>query len=112
MAQQKRPSKPARKNAPQRNAPQRNAPQRNAPQYDNNMRGVLFLNNRKTTEKHPDVTGSCEIDGVEYWISGWKNASKNGVKFTSLSFTAKDDQSYHQQSDFDDQQSDIDDLPF
>lgn len=47
-------------------------------QYDNNLTGVLFINDRKETDKHPDRKGSCEIDGVRYWISGWNRETKRG----------------------------------
>lgn len=57
--------------------------------YDNNMSGVLFTNDKKQTDKHPDKKGSCEIEGVEYWISGWIK-SKNGKQYLSLSFQPKD----------------------
>ena len=58
-------------------------------EYDNNMTGVLFLNDRKETDKHPDRKGSAEIDGKQYWVSGWdKNTSKGET--ISLKFTAKD----------------------
>lgn len=39
----------------------------------------LFKNDRKTTDSHPDYTGSILIDGKEYWISGWKKEGKRGV---------------------------------
>jgi hypothetical protein len=58
-------------------------------QYDNNMRGVLFRNDRKEKETHPDYKGSCEIDNVEMWVSAWIKDGKNG-KFMSLSFTKKE----------------------
>lgn len=61
-------------------------------QYDNNMRGVLFLNERKESDRHPDYKGSAEVDGVEYWISAWvKVPQSGGNKFLSISFTPKDD---------------------
>jgi hypothetical protein len=60
-------------------------------QYDNNMSGVLFKNERKTKETHPGYQGSCEIDGVEMWISAWVKEGKNG-KFFSLAFKPKDEQ--------------------
>lgn len=59
-------------------------------QYDNNLRGVLFRNDRKESDKHPDYKGSCEIDGAEYWLSAWIKEGQKG-KFMSLSFQAKDD---------------------
>lgn len=59
--------------------------------YDNNMKGTLGKNKRKEKDTHADYTGKCEIDGIEYWISGWlrENAS-TGEKFFSLSFKEKD----------------------
>lgn len=57
--------------------------------YDNNMRGVLFKNDRKENDKHPDYKGQCEIDGAEYWLSAWIKMGAKG-KFMSLSFTAKE----------------------
>ncbi len=59
--------------------------------YDNELTGVLFRNDRKETDKHPDSKGSCEIDGVQYWIAGWKKEGKNGPML-SLKFTMKDEQ--------------------
>jgi single-stranded DNA-binding protein len=58
-------------------------------QYDNNMRGVLFENDRKETDNHPDYTGKCEVDGVEYWLSAWVKPGRNG-DFFSLSFKPKE----------------------
>jgi hypothetical protein len=60
-------------------------------EYDNNLRGVLFKNDRKEKDTHPDYKGSCEVDGEEYWISAWIKEGRNG-KFMSLSFTEKEDQ--------------------
>ena len=60
-------------------------------EYDRNMTGVLFVNSKKQDDKQPDYTGSCEIDGEEYFLSGWKKtAKKSGEKFMSLAFTKKD----------------------
>ena len=60
------------------------------PEYDNNNSGAMFVNDRKTTENQPDRTGSCEVNGVEYWVSGWVKTSKAGKPFMSLAFSAKD----------------------
>ena len=39
---------------------------------DNNNKGVLFKNDRKEKENHPDYRGNIEVDGKEYYIKGWK----------------------------------------
>ena len=39
-------------------------------EFDNTNRGSIFKNDKKTEEKHPDMSGSINIEGVEYWISG------------------------------------------
>ena len=57
--------------------------------YDNNMRGVLFKNDRKEKDTHPDYKGSCEINGEEMWMSAWLKQGKNGT-FMSFSFTPKE----------------------
>lgn len=57
-------------------------------QYDNNMRGVLFKNDRKEKDSHPDYKGSCEVNGVEMWLSAWIKEGAKG-KFMSLSFEPK-----------------------
>ncbi len=53
--------------------------------YDNTNRGVLFKNNRKETDKHPDYTGHINIDGTEFWLSAWVQTSKSGDRYLSLS---------------------------
>jgi hypothetical protein len=58
-------------------------------QYDNTNRGVLFLNDRKTTDKHPDRKGSININGKEYWLSGWNKQTSKGDTI-SLSVESKD----------------------
>lgn len=47
-------------------------------QYDNEMRGIIGKNDRKTDDRHPDIKGQCEILGVQYWISGWKKEKRDG----------------------------------
>jgi len=60
--------------------------------YDSTNRGSLFKNDKKTEEKHPDLSGSINIEGTEYWISGWSKVSKGGQKFISLSVRQKQEQ--------------------
>jgi hypothetical protein len=40
--------------------------------------GSLFKNNRKTSETHPDLTGTIMLNGREHWLSAWKKEGKNG----------------------------------
>ena len=49
-------------------------------------------NETKADEKHPDIKGQCEINGVQYWIDGWARTRKSdGGKFYSLKFKPKDE---------------------
>ena len=59
--------------------------------YDNELRGVLFANKDRKTEKHPNAKGEATIDGVEYWVAAWTQTSKNGTKFQSLKFERKEE---------------------
>lgn len=59
-------------------------------EYDNTNRGVLFKNNKKESDNHPDYNGSIDVDGVEFWLSAWIKTSKQGSKFMSLSVKPKD----------------------
>ena len=61
-------------------------------EFDNNNRGSLFKNDKKLEDRHPDMNGSINIEGTEYWISGWKKVSKAGSGFISLSVRPKQDQ--------------------
>jgi len=61
--------------------------------YDNAMKGVLFKDEARKSDKHPLYTGSATIDGVEYFMDAWVNKSdKTGKSFMSLKFKAKDKQ--------------------
>ncbi len=53
------------------------------------MSGVLFKNDRKEKDSHPNAKGTALIDGVEYYISAWTKEGQKG-KFQSLSFERKD----------------------
>jgi uncharacterized protein (DUF736 family) len=59
--------------------------------YDNTNTGALFRNKKKESEKHPDYTGSANVEGKEYWVSSWLNESKAGEKYLSLKLKAKDE---------------------
>ena len=42
------------------------------PEYSNENRGAIWKNDKKETDRHPDFKGSINIEGKEYWLSGWK----------------------------------------
>lgn len=84
-------------------------------EYDNDLKGVLFQNPKRDEEKdpdkkqkHPHYRGQCEIDGIKYWVAGWKRiAKKTKQPYMSLSFTVCEGQdSETSKSD------DISDIPF
>ena len=60
-------------------------------QYDDTNRGVLFKNDRKDSDKHPDYKGKVNVGGQEFWLSAWIKDGAKG-KFMSLSVQPKEDQ--------------------
>ena len=46
--------------------------------------GVLFPNNRKTTDKHPDFTGKMHIGERDFDLAAWKRKDKNGNPYLSM----------------------------
>jgi hypothetical protein len=59
-------------------------------QYDDTNRGALFKNDRATTDKHPNLTGKINVEGREYYISGWTKIGKKG-KYISVSVKPVDE---------------------
>lgn len=53
------------------------------------MKGVLFKNDRKNTDRHPDMTGRIQVEGKTYYVSGWWNDPKGGAadKYLSLALS-------------------------
>jgi hypothetical protein len=54
--------------------------------YDNNNRGAVWKNEKKATDKHPDFTGSLNVEGKEFWVSAWRSDGSN-PKAPVLSFS-------------------------
>lgn len=66
-------------------------------QYDNTNTGLLARNSRKERDSQPDYSGSINVEGVEYWVSGWVKVGRDGTKlagqkYFSLALTPKEEQ--------------------
>jgi hypothetical protein len=61
-------------------------------EYDNRNRGALFRNDDKdpNDDKERDYSGTLDVEGTEYWLSGWvRTSKKTGKKYLSLSIKPK-----------------------
>jgi len=54
-------------------------------------RGSLFRNDDKSKDEDRDYSGSLNVEGREYWLSGWINETKTGTKYLSLSVKPKEE---------------------
>jgi hypothetical protein len=52
--------------------------------------GVLFKNDKKESEKHPDYKGNITVGGQDYWLSAWIKEGKSG-KFMGLAVSPKEE---------------------
>lgn len=59
-------------------------------EYDNTNRGTLGKNANKKSDNHPDYSGQLNVDGTDYWLSGWLKEGRDGTKFFSLAVKPKD----------------------
>ena len=62
-----------------------------AKEFGDELKGVLFKDERKVKPEDRDFSGSATIGGVEYWASGWSRVSKGGKKYLSLRFKPKNE---------------------
>jgi len=60
--------------------------------YDKTNTFVLFPVDDLKTDKHPNLSGTLNIDGVEYFIDGWSNVSQAGRKYISGKVKRKEKQ--------------------
>lgn len=76
-------------------------------QYDETNRGALFTNDRKEQDNHPDLSGKINIEGREYWISGWvRRNDDRSLKVISLSVKPKEQRGRQQQPSRRDERND------
>jgi hypothetical protein len=66
-------------------------------EFDETNRGAIWKNDKKETEKHPDWKGSINVEGVDYWLSGWSRKQGDNPKSPSVRFSVqrKDDVQRH-----------------
>jgi len=64
--------------------------------FDNTNKGALFKNDNQTNERQPNLRGFVNIEGREYWVSGWtktvQGGPRAGQKMISMALEPKDDQ--------------------
>jgi hypothetical protein len=57
-----------------------------------NGQGTLFINDRKTSDKQPDLNGTILINGTEANIAAWRKTSKSGKEYYSVQVSPKQQQ--------------------
>ena len=67
-------------------------------EFDNTNRAVLFKNENKKTDTHPDYSGNLNFEGVECFLDAWIKTAESGRKFMSLSVKRKDKQAAQEPS--------------
>lgn len=67
-------------------------------QYDNTNRGAVWKNQKmREGKRDPHFTGTINVEGVDYYISAWKN-DKAGDNQPVLSFSVRKDDRQQQPS--------------
>lgn len=62
---------------------------------DRTNTGTIAKNTRKTEDKHPDIAGTINVEGKEFWLNGWlRKNSQDGSTFYSLSVKPKEARGY------------------
>jgi hypothetical protein len=54
--------------------------------YDNTNTGILTLNDKGDNPARPDRKGSINVEGVEYWVSGWIKDGREGTKLAGQKY--------------------------
>lgn len=82
-------------------------------EFDNTNRGAVWLNAKKLSDKHPDYTGSLNVDGKDYWLSGWRGKSDEKPNAPLVKFSVIEKKPQHgAKGDLEPLIDLTDDLPF
>lgn len=65
--------------------------------YDDTNKGAIWGNKDKTQPNQPDFKGSINVEGVEYWLSGWKRDPNGNPKAPSVKFSVTRKDQVHEQ---------------
>lgn len=80
-------------------------------EYDNTNSGAVWLNTEKLSERHPDYKGKLNVNGEDYWLSGWKQNSSTNPRAPLVRFKIEKKGAPHKTKE--ESQPPIDyDLPF
>lgn len=59
--------------------------------FDKTNTGIVSKNDRKEKDTHPDIRGSINVEGREFWLDGWRKERNDGSgSFYSLRVKPKD----------------------
>lgn len=60
-------------------------------QYDNTNRGAIWKNeNRRPDKNDPHFQGNINVEGVDYWLSGWlPDPERKGPKTPAMTFSMR-----------------------
>jgi len=50
--------------------------------YDNTNKVIIFKNNKREKDTHPEYKGTINVEGKDYEISLWVKEGKNGKFFS------------------------------
>lgn len=61
--------------------------------YDERNCGTIRKNDKGDNPKRPDYKGSLDVEGVQFWVSGWVRKRKSdGSPFLSIKVEKKEQQ--------------------
>lgn len=54
--------------------------------YDNTNSGLLAKNDRKEKDSQPDYRGKINVNGQDFWLSGWIKVGREGSKMAGQKY--------------------------